>query len=147
MTHKMPMTQADSALQSELPSKREEHPVGGREVEDGIDERKKRLRFTATWNILMFKAVSQAGAHTAPHDESPTRFKEACSMFAEAASSGSLQSFLSVIWKSISDGFKKVFVDHRDEQKRNVVAYGLVEMRGEREELPNDFALDVNEHE
>lgn len=68
-------------------------------------------------------------------------------MIVKAAPSEYLQNYLPVTVKTISDRFKKVLVDHHDEQQKKFFASKIVEVRGEREELLDNLAFDVNELE
>ena len=109
--------------------------------------KKRRIRFSSTWDILLLKAATAVDAHFAPHGEAQSRFEEALSPFKASLPNGSLDTVGAPTWKTLNDRFKKILSDHREAVKANAAASGIIEVRGERETLLDDVALEVDEWE
>jgi len=107
--------------------------------------RKKRIRFSAAWDVLLLKAVTAVDAHIAPHGEAQARFEEALTIFLSSGPPGGFDAICTPTWKTLSDRFKKVLCDHRQAVRNNAVASGIIEVRGERETLLDDVVLEVDE--
>lgn len=109
--------------------------------------KKRRMRFSSTFDILLLKAVTAVDAHLAPHGESQKRFDEALGLFTASLPAAALQGMCQPSWKTLNDRFKKIVADHRIAVKRNGAASGIIEVRGERELLLDDIVLAVDEWE
>lgn len=86
-------------------------------------------------------------AHLAPHGATQARFEEALALFLSSAPSGGLQNVCAPSWKTLNDRFKKVISDHRLAVRNNAAASGIIEVRGEREQLLDDIVLAMDEWE
>ena len=108
---------------------------------------KRRIRFSKSFDILLLKSVITVDAHLARHGETQTRFLAALTHFTAGIPARVLDTFVSISWKTINDRFKKVVADHREAVKINTTASGIIEVRGEREELLDDIILAMDEME
>ena len=97
--------------------------------------------------MLLLKAVISVDAHLAPHGATQRRYEEALALFVSSSSSGGLQNVCAPTWKTLNDRFKKVVSDHRLAVRNNAVASGIIEVRGEREDLLDDIVLAMDEWE
>ena len=93
------------------------------------------------------KSVIAVDAHLARHGETQTRFLAALTHFTAGIPARVLDTFVSISWKTINDRFKKVVADHREAVKINTTASGIIEVKGEREELLDDIILAMDEME
>lgn len=109
--------------------------------------KKRRLRFNTTWDIILLKAVVFGEAHLAKHGESQHRFEEVLKKFTAQLADNIWVNTTRPTWKSLNDRYKKIIADHRVARRQNESASGIVEIRGEREELLDDIVLAVDEME
>ncbi|PXF49215.1 hypothetical protein BWQ96_01004 [Gracilariopsis chorda] len=109
--------------------------------------KKKRIRFSAAWDLFLLKAISAVDAHTAPHGETQPRFEEALQIFLAAVPESWLATVTATSWKTLNDRFKKIISEHRKAVNCNAVASGIIEVRGERETLLDDLILEIDEFE
>lgn len=116
-------------------STQEQHPT----------PKKKGIRFSAAGDVLLLKAVTAVDEHIAPHGGTQTRFEETLYLFVSSAHAGRLKNMCAPSWQTFNDRFKKVFSDHRLAARNNAVAYGIIEVRREREMLLGDIVLSMDE--
>lgn len=109
--------------------------------------RKKRLRFNNAWDIILLKLVVFGEAHLARHGECQNRFQIVLERFISQFSNEVWSATIKPTWKSLNDRYKKVVADHRIARRANEAASGIIEIRGEREELLDDIVLAVDEME
>ena len=114
---------------------------------DALVSKKRRIRFSTAWDILLLKAVVTADAHLAPHGEAQMRFQDALTHFVAAVPPATFETIQAPSWKTLNDRFKKIVADHREAVKRNEAASGILEVRGEQEMKLDDIfqAVDGNE--
>lgn len=109
--------------------------------------RKKRLRFNSTWDIILLKSVVFNEAHIVRHGEAQQKFEDVLKQFIIEVPNHHWLTTTKPTWKSLNDRFKKVVADHRTSRRANEAASGIIEIRGEREELLDDIVLAVDEKE
>ena len=59
---------------------------------------------------------------------------------------GALQDVSILTWKTLSKRFQKILAYHKIASEANAVAWGINEVRGEREILLDDISLAVDEY-
>ena len=107
----------------------------------------RRMRFSIAWDVLLLKSVTAVDAHLAAHGQSQKRFEAAVPIFLSSLPSPALEETGIPSWKTLTDRFKKIVAGHRAAVKANVVASGIIEVRGEREILLDDIVLAIDEWE
>lgn len=86
-------------------------------------------------------------AHIAPHGEAKIRFKHSRNMFAAVAAPESLGAFLGINWETLSGRLKKTLTDVREASISSSKSFEIIEVRKEREVLPDDNMSQVSEAE
>ena len=79
---------------TEAPSKNSSpaaSPATGSGSTTAVRMKKRRMRFSSTFDILLLKAVTAVDAHLAPHGESQKRFDEALGLFTASLPAAALQ--------------------------------------------------------
>ena len=109
--------------------------------------RLKKIRFNASWDLMLSKTVSATESHVAPFGDAQRRFEECLDHFLSSAPGGSLDCVQLPTWKTLNDSFKKVISDHRTLSNSNARVSGITEVRGEREQLLDDLILENDEDE
>lgn len=109
--------------------------------------RKKRMRFNPSWDNILLKSVVHADAHLARHGESQNRFEQVLKCFDDQVPVEVWASTTKPTWKSLSDRFKKLISDHKVSRRINEGSSGIIEVRGEREELLDDIVLAIDDME
>lgn len=92
--------------------------------------RRRIIRFSAAWDVILLKALSMTDAHVAPHWEAQNRFQETVSHLVAAVQTILFASVAPSTWKTLSGRFKRLLADHRYAGKQNVRASGIIEVRG-----------------
>ncbi|PXF41520.1 hypothetical protein BWQ96_08776 [Gracilariopsis chorda] len=109
--------------------------------------KKKRIRFTEAWDLLLLKAVTASDAHVAPHGKTGKRFEQALKLFLDAAPSSQLVDITRPVPKTLRDRFTTIVEKRRVEVRGTAAASGIVEKRGQREELLDDVILAMDEEQ
>lgn len=109
--------------------------------------RKRRIRFSKAWDVLLLKTILVEEAHLARHGEAQNRFEDVLKRFIPSIPDDMWHTTTKPTWKSLNDRYKKIISDHRTATRANLAASGIVEERGEREQLLDDILLIVNENE
>lgn len=107
----------------------------------------KRFRFSATYDLLMPKAVNAAGAHLASWGQTRSFFGKSLHTFIAAAPPGAFLQHKKPSHKSNLDRFKRVVQERREDVKATANYFGIVELFGEKERLCDDMILEMNETE
>ena len=107
--------------------------------------KKKRIRFSHVWDVLLLKAVSAVDGHRTPYGKQQDKFESALSIFLSSSPEGCFDKIQEPGHKTLSDRFKKIVADHRPAVRANVAASGITEVREEREVLLDDIVLEMDE--
>ena len=83
--------------------------------------------------------------HRTQHGQLHTKYEDALQLFLIFAPKGCFDTVTSPTGKMLSDRFKKILSDHRLTGRYNAAASGIIEFRGEREVLTDDFVLQIDE--
>ena len=83
--------------------------------------------------------------HRTQHCQFQAKYEEALQLFLTSAPEGCFDTVTSPTCKTLSDRFKKILSDHRLAARDNAAASGIIEVRGERELLLDDFVLEIDE--
>ncbi|PXF43622.1 hypothetical protein BWQ96_06631 [Gracilariopsis chorda] len=109
--------------------------------------KKKRIRFPEAWDPLLLKAVTASDAHVAPHGETGKRFEQALKLFLDAAPSSQLVNITHPVPLTLRDRFTTIVEKRRVEVRGTAAASGIVEKRGQREELLDDVILAMDKEQ
>ena len=109
--------------------------------------RLKRIRFNASWDLILLKTVSAIESHVAPLGDTQRRFEECLDLFLSSAPGASLDGVQLPTGKTLIENLRKFISDHRAPTKSNARASGITEVRGERKQLLYDLILEMDEDE
>ena len=107
--------------------------------------KKKRIRLSHVWDVLLLKAISAVDGHRTPYGKQQDKFESAVSIFLSSSPEGCFNKIQEPTHKTLSDRFKKIVDNHRAAVRANVAASGIIEVRGEREVLLDDIVLEMDE--
>lgn len=105
------------------------------------------MSFYPAWDVLLLKAVYTVDAHVPPQGEIQAQLEEELVLLQDHDPADAPGQVFSPTWKALNERFKKIVVYHRLAVRHNSVAYGNIEVRGEREVLLDDLVLGMDEVE
>lgn len=107
--------------------------------------KRRRIRFNTSLDILLLQSVMLAGAHIAKHGAMQKSFEDACLQFMKNAPRYLITEATKPSWKTVNDRFKKLVSERRAENNHNMTLSGITEVVGEREQLLDDIIHRMDE--
>ena len=93
-------------------------------------QKKKFIRFSHFWDVLLLKAVSAVDVHRTPYGKQQEKFKSALSLFLSSSPDGFFDKIQEPSHKTVSDRFKKIVAEHLAAVRANAAESGITEVRG-----------------
>lgn len=93
---------------------------------------------------MLLKSVVATDAYLSGHGEKKNNFSEALNIFKSTTPANLFIGVSQPTWKSLNDRLQKLMAHNRTAVSRNISASGIIEVRGEREEILDDIMHTVD---
>lgn len=107
--------------------------------------KKPRIRFNASLDLLLCKAVLETGAHAPPVHGKTKLMAQTCEIFLRALPARIRDQYAEPKGKTVYDRFELLVKNRRSEDKKTAAASGISEERMEMHELLDDMILQRDE--
>lgn len=97
-----------------------------------LQQKKRRIRFSSPWDVLLFKTFTAFDARLAPHFDAQSRLQDSLGQFISSIPSETSDTIQKLTRKTLNDSFKKLFAYHLSAVRTNAASSGILEVRGER---------------
>ena len=114
---------------------------------DNTYPKRKRFRFSETYDLLLLRAVCGADAHIPDRGMAETLYQDVLKTFMKQIPTAVFNHLHKSSGKTLWDRFKRIVSHRRASVKRTAAASGIIERHGGKEQLPDDLIMEVDEKE